>query len=433
MLYLMETITAKDIDKDLLLSHFSLENLHESVFWVDSNGNIFNVNDTACRLSGYTKDELKQMHVKDLNKSSIVNDFSQFWQRLKKKKKLTFEAKHQHKTGYLYDVEVTGNFIEYQGQEFSCSIVRDIRKRKMEEELLRVVSEATSGLTGKDFFIELARYITVTLSLRYAMITECANEEKTRLRTLCYVDGKRILDNIEYDVSGAPCEVIMRGEDLFMPHGVKELFPKAAGVEAYVGVPIISPVTGSIMGHIMAVDPNGVTSENNQTAILKIFAARVGAELERMKAERELERRNKSLKERLNEIELYQTTVQNLRDQIFWIGRKGNIIRVNEAVCRESGYSTGELSNMTVFELNPSLTKEEWDKKWDETKTQKQQILETVHKRQNGEQYQVEVTNNFIEYDGASYFCSTVRDIRKRKMEEELLRTVSENTAAITG
>jgi formate hydrogenlyase transcriptional activator len=429
----METVTAKDIDKDLLLSHFSLENLHESVFWVDSNGNIFNVNDTACRLSGYTKDELKQMHVKDLNKSSIVNDFSQFWQRLKKEKKLTFEAKHQHKTGYLYDVEITGNFIEYQGQEFTCTIVRDIRKRKMEEELLRVVSEATSGLTGKDFFIELARYITVTLSMRYAMITECANEDKTRVRTLCYVDGKEILNNIEYDVAGTPCEVIMRGEDLFMPHGVKEVFPKAVGVEAYVGVPILSPVTGTIMGHIMAVDPNSVTSENNQTAILKIFAARVGAELERMKAERELEKKNKSLKERLNEIELYHTTMQNLRDQIYWIGREGNIIRVNEAVCRESGYSTEELLNMTVFDLNSSLTKEEWDKKWQETKTQKQQILETVHKKKDGEQYQVEVTNNFIEYDGVSYFCSTVRDIRKRKMEEELLRTVSEHTAAITG
>ena len=117
----METVTAKDINKDLLLSHFSLENLQEAVFWVDSNGNIFNVNDTACKLSGFTRDELKQMHVKDLNKSSVVSDFSTFWQRLKKERKLTFEAKHQHKTGYLYDVEITGNFIEYEGQEFSCS------------------------------------------------------------------------------------------------------------------------------------------------------------------------------------------------------------------------------------------------------------------------------------------------------------------------
>lgn len=429
----METTTAKDINKDLLLSYVSLENLYEAVYWVNSNGNIYNVNETACKLSGYTKEELSKMHVKDLNKSDIVSDFPAFWKRLKKERKLTFEAQHQHKTGYLYDVEITDNFIEYDGQEFSCSIVRDIRKRKMEEELLRVVSEATSGFTGKDFFVELAKHITVTLSMRYAMITECTNEDKTRVRTLCYVDGNKILDNIEYDVAGTPCEVIMRGEDLFMPQGVQQVFPKAIGVESYVGVPIVSPVTGTVMGHIMAIDPNGVTSENNQTAILKIFAARAGAELERMKAEKELERKNQSLKERLNEIELYHTTMQNLRDLIFWIGKTGNIIRVNKAVCRESGYSMDELMRMTVFDLNPTLTQKEWDAKWEETKTQKHQLLETIHKRKNGEIFPVEVTNNFIEYDGVSYFCSTVRDIRKRKMEEELLRTVSEHTAAITG
>ena len=52
------------------------------------------------------------------------------------------------------------------------------------EELLRTISEATSNVTGKDFFAELAKYITVALSMRYALITECAHEEKTRLRTL---------------------------------------------------------------------------------------------------------------------------------------------------------------------------------------------------------------------------------------------------------
>lgn len=424
---------AVEFEKELAFSHFTLQNLQEAVYWISSSGSILNTNAAASRLSGYTEDELKGMHVKDLNKSDIVSDFGSFWKRLKKERKLTFEAKHLHKTGYLYDVEITGNFIEYKGQEFSCSIVRDIRKRKMEEELLRVISEATSGLTGENFFIELAKHITVTLSMRYALITECVNEEKTRLRTLCYVDGESMLDNVEYDVAGTPCEIIMRGENFFMARGVEQFFPKEKGIESYVGVPIISPVTSEVIGHIIAVDPNAVTSENNQTSILTIFASRAGAELERMKSEKELEKKNLELKQRLNEIELYHTTMKNLRDQVYWINNDGKIIRVNDATCRESGYSNDELLNMTVFELNPLLTKKEWDDKWEETKKLKQQVLETVHRKKVGLQYDVEVTNNFIEYDGASYFCSTVRDIRKRKMEEELLRTVSEHTAAITG
>lgn len=429
----MAKISKMEFEKDLNLSHFTFENLPEAVFWVNSRGNILFVNDSACKMSGYSKEELMNMQVNEINPSDLVSDFKNFWKQLKEKKHFKYETKHKHKLGYLYDVEVTGNYIEYEGQEITCSIVRDIHKRKLEEEMLRTVSEATSGLTGKDFFTELARHITVTLSMRYALITECANDQRTRLRTLCYVDGDIVLDNIEYDTAGVPCEIIMRGEDFFMPDGVQDRFPKEKGMESCVGVPIYSPSSGDIIGHILAIDPNPATSENNQAAILKIFAARVGAELERMKVERELELKNYELNKRLNEIELYHTTIKNLRDQIFWVDKTGNFIRVNDAVSRESGYSIDELMKMSVFDINPSLTEKEWQLGWGKTKKHGREIFETEHLDKSGRLYPVEVTNNFIEYDGVEYFCSSVRDIRKRKLEEELLRTISEQTAGITG
>jgi PAS domain S-box-containing protein len=429
----MAKLPMKEFEKDVNLSHFTFENLQEAVYWVNSKGNILYVNDMASKMSGYSKPELLGMQIHQINPSEQLGNFKNFWKELKAKKHYKINTKHQHKQGNVYDVEVTGNYIEYEGQEITCNIVRDIQKIKLEEEMLRKVSEATSGLIGKDFFKELAKHITVTLSMRYALITECANDQRTRLRTLCYVDGNAVLDNIEYDTAGIPCEIIMRGEDFFMPHGVEASFPKEKGIESYVGVPIYSPSKGDIIGHIIAVDPNPVTSENNQTAILKIFAARVGAELERMKAEKELEQKNCELNKRLNEIELYHTTMKNLRDQIFWIDKDGKFIRVNDAVSSLSGYSIDELMKMSVFDINPTLTKKEWKKGWHETKKTGQEIIETEHRDKEGKLYPVEVTNNFIEYEGTEYFCSSVRDIRKRKMEEELLRTISEQTAGITG
>ena len=47
-----------DAERELLLSHFTIENLHEAVYWVDSAQNIIQVNDLACQISGYTKEEL---------------------------------------------------------------------------------------------------------------------------------------------------------------------------------------------------------------------------------------------------------------------------------------------------------------------------------------------------------------------------------------
>lgn len=423
----------RDSERQLKLSHFTMENLQEAIFWVTSSGSIFQVNEMACTMSGYSKDELIRMHVTDINPTRIVSDFEKFWRQLKNEKTITFEAQHKHKTGYLYDVEITGNYIEFDGQEFSCSIVRDVRKKKMEEQLLRAVSEATSGLTGQDFLVELSKNVVKNLGLRYAFIVECTDETKTRFRTIAFVQGETVLDNVEYDVAGSACEKMLEGKPYFLPACVEDKFPAAKGIQAYIGSPIISPTTGELLGHIAATDIVPITEEKNQTAILKIFAARVAAELERMRAQNELEKKNEELDKRLNEIELYNSTIKNLHTQIFWINKNGEFIRVNEAVSQQSGYSLDELMKMTVFDLNPSLTENEWKRKWNDTRELKQEILETEHKDKEGNLYPVEVTNNFIEHDGVEYFCSSVRDIRKRRMEEELLRTISERTASVTG
>lgn len=274
--------------KEIEFYHFTIEHLREALFWLSDEGDIWQVNEKSCELTGYSREELLKMHVFDLNKSVERSNWQQVWHKLKNEKKVVREAVLQCKDGTKKEVEITQNFLEFEGKAYTCSIVRDVRQKKFEEELLRTVSEATSTYTGQDFLVELAKHITITLTMRYALITECANEKKTRLRTLCYVDGDKVLENVEYDVSGAPCEIIMKGQDFFMGKNVEKVFPKEKGIEAAVGVPIRSSVNGEIIGHILALDPEPVTDEKNQTAILKIFAARAGAEIERMKAQEKL-------------------------------------------------------------------------------------------------------------------------------------------------
>ena len=300
-------------------------------------------------------------------------------------------------------------------------------------DILQTISEATSGLMGKNLLEELCRNFTRALKMQFALIAECSEEDSTLVRTLCLVNGDAVMDNIEYDTTGRPCELILQGKDVFVPKDVYKKFPEARGIEAATGVPIHSSVTGKIIGHIIISNLQPVTEESNQTTMLKIFASRIGAEIERMKAEKRLEKKNAELSRRLYEIELYDATLKNFREQVYWLDSEGKFIRVNAAVSKETGYSEDELHTMTVFDINPTLTREEWDAHWKETKRLGHQVLETEHIAKDGRRYTVEVTNNFLEHDGHEYFCSTVRDIRQRKMEEELLRTVSEATSGLTG
>ena len=117
----------------------------------------------------------------------------------------------------------------------------------MEEELLRVISEATSSLTGVEYFHELAKVITSTLHVRYALVTECTNENKTRVRTISYSENKALLENIEYDLAGTPCEIVMTGNDYFCANELEKFFPREKGIQSYVAVPIISPSTGMVL------------------------------------------------------------------------------------------------------------------------------------------------------------------------------------------
>lgn len=170
-----------DLDKDRSLSHFTFQNLSEAIFWANAEEEILYVNDTACKMSGYSKEELTAMKVGDLNPINGGVDFKNFWNNLRPLKQITFEAKHKHKTGYLYDVEVAANFIEYEGQEITCTIVRDIAQRKLAEEKLNIANTQLEILLKeseerfRDLFEEAPiAYIQEHLDSRFIKINSTA-------------------------------------------------------------------------------------------------------------------------------------------------------------------------------------------------------------------------------------------------------------------
>lgn len=301
------------------------------------------------------------------------------------------------------------------------------------KELLRKVSESTYGLTGKDFLIELTTKVAEILGMEYCFVAECANEDKSRLRTVAFVKGEKILDNIEYNTNESGCSMMMTGQPYFLPRGAQDLFPAAKGIEAYIGAPIINPVNGEILGHIAVTNSTPVGEDKNQTAVLKIFASRIGGELLRLKSEAELKSRNKELMMQMKENDFYAFTLNHLKEAVFWVNQEGNIWQVNDVASEISGYSKDELLKLHVFDVNASVQKPTWKSVWDRLRENKKVVFDTQFKKKDGTTIDVEITQNFLVYEDKEYTCSIVRDIRQRKMEEELLRTVSEATSGFVG
>jgi|GEM_PF-5823486 len=178
-------------------------------------------------------------------------------------------------------------------------VVLDITERKQQEEALTLIVEGTAAQTGTAFFQACVRYLAKVLNGRYAIVSEFANPQKTRVRSLAYWGGTRWLDNIEYDVAQTPCETVLIGETCYYPNQAQHHFPHddeliKLGVVSYCGVPL-TDAAGQILGHLAVLDTEPMEVSPRQTQILQIFAARAGAELARLHSQEELAQANVEL------------------------------------------------------------------------------------------------------------------------------------------
>ena len=129
---------SKRMERALRLTQFSVDQAVEAILWVDQTGRIFNVNDTACRMLGYAWQDLTTMTMHDIDPNFPVERWLEHWNYLKKQGSLAFEATYWSRTGTVLEMEVTFNYLQYDGQEYGCAILRDIgERRRAEAELHR--------------------------------------------------------------------------------------------------------------------------------------------------------------------------------------------------------------------------------------------------------------------------------------------------------
>ena len=141
-------------DRALRLPLFSIERAAISAFWIGRDGHILFVNDWACRTLGYRRDELLAKKIWDIVPGLTPEFWAKSWAELKQAGSLTFEARHLTRDGGVYPVDVTANYIEFDGQEYNCAFARDITERKRaEKELGLAKARAEAANKAKTEFL----------------------------------------------------------------------------------------------------------------------------------------------------------------------------------------------------------------------------------------------------------------------------------------
>jgi PAS domain S-box-containing protein len=115
------------------ISQIALDHTGDSVFWVSDEGRFVYVNEASCRSLGYTREELLQMSVFDIDPDMPRDAWSKHWRDVQQRKSFPLESRHRRKDGSTFPVEVGINYVIFQGCEFNCAVVRDISVRRQDE------------------------------------------------------------------------------------------------------------------------------------------------------------------------------------------------------------------------------------------------------------------------------------------------------------
>ncbi len=196
------------------------------------------------------------------------------------------------------------------------------------EEVLRAIAEGTAAVTGRDFFYSLVRHLASALRVRYAFLTECLPGTESRVRTLAFWKGDGFADNFEYDVAPTPCRVVLEGKTVVHPSDLQRLFPDDRelvdlSAQSFLGIPVYDSAN-QIAGHLAVLDDKPLGETGRAIPVLRAFAARAGAEIERLKAEERLRQalaEVEALKNRLHAENVYlQEEIQGEHNFVEMVG-----------------------------------------------------------------------------------------------------------------
>jgi PAS domain S-box-containing protein len=218
---------------------------------------------------------------------------------------------------------------------------------------LREVVEGVESETGDRFFFSLVKHLASALSCEYAFVSELS-EDRLRFRTRAVWGRGSFLENFETPLAGTPCDAVLNGKSSHHPERICQLFPADAGlrrwgVESYCGSPLLNS-SGTVVGHLAILSERPMLDGPRGLAIMRIFAARACAELERLRTEDALRRANQAL---VQSEERFRDLFDEAPIAYVHEGLDSRFIEANCTAMRILGLKPEEVAGMTGKSMVP--------------------------------------------------------------------------------
>jgi formate hydrogenlyase transcriptional activator len=219
---------------------------------------------------------------------------------------------------------------------------------------LRAIAEGVEAEIGERFFSSLVRSLALALDVRYAFVTRLS-DDGTHFKTLALWERDHFRENVEVPLRGTPCESVLHGQIAHYPAELCARFPDDHllaewGAQSYCGVPVFDE-QDRVFGHVAIIDDKPMPDGPRGIAAMRIFAARVRAEVERLRMEGALREANQRLAQ---SEEHFRDLFEEAPIAYVHESLDSGFIRANRTALRILGVKPEEVSGMFGKSLVPN-------------------------------------------------------------------------------
>ena len=293
--------------------------------------------------------------------------------------------------------------------------------RRDPAQALRRAALAVAHLGSEELFGDLVLQLAEDLGAAVAFIAVFEDAARMRMRTLAARMDGRPLRNFDYALQGTPCAQVVGRAFLYVASGAAAEFPRgsmfgAKGMDCYAAYPL-NDSEGEPLGIIAAMDRAPIADPELAESLMKIFAVRVAAELDRQRGLEALRNSEAS----------YRAIFEAVEDAVFvhdW--DSGAVLDLNARACEAWGYSREEMIGWTMdrFGAHEHPYTAEEARAWVErAKRGEYPLFIWRRPRSDGSLRWDEVRLKAVTINGKPYVLACTRDITARKAAEDALRS----------
>jgi len=410
-----------------------LENAHEGVLINELTprgpGKFIDVNESACRILGMTREEIQGVSLVDLDTPEMRRRAPGYVQDLIRNKHAVFQTHYRTRDNQEKIIDISTSLLDLDGQQATISVVRDITEQRAAESALHALVAGMVGATGMESLDRIAESLSAWLGADCVMIGEIA-PDGGRVRLLSMLlDGEKIPD-YSYILKGTPCENAAATGFCVYPDNVAELFPESRdirefNIRGYAGTPL-RDFTGRVVGILCLLTRTPLTLPPSAPEFIEIIAAKAAAEIERMNALAALSESE----------EKFRTLVEHSLDGILILDPEGDVLFANRAAGRLIGTEdpAGLIGKRNVMEFIAPASKGDAVRDFENVAggmdgyVARYRIVTTKQ-----DVRWVESLGKTIVFNGAPSILISLRDVTERQRAEEALHQANKKLNLLSG